>query len=91
MDEPSTDNRRDTLLHDQRRARRPNKPGRLTRSRGNRVVAGIMGGIAEYVDANPRTVRILFALSLPLSGFITLLGYLLLWLLLPLEKEGGEV
>ena len=85
------DNRRDTLLHDQRRARRPNKPGRLTRSRDNRVVAGVMGGIAEYVDANPRTVRILFALSLPLSGFITLLGYLLLWLLLPLEKEGGEV
>ena len=82
------DNRRDTLLHDQRRARRPNKPGRLTRSRDNRVVAGVIGGIAEYVDANPRTVRILFALSLPLSGFITLLGYLLLWLLLPLEREG---
>ena len=83
-------NRRDTLLHDQRRARRPNKPGRLTRSRDNRVVAGVMGGIAEYVDANPRTVRILFALSLPLSGFITLLGYLLLWLLLPLEKASND-
>ena len=84
------DNRRDTLLHDQRRARRPNKPGRLMRSRDNRVAAGVMGGIAEYVDANPRTVRILFALSLPLSGFITLLGYLLLWPLLPLEKASSE-
>ena len=86
MDEPDINQRRDTLLHDQRRARRPNKPGRLTRSREDKLVAGIMGGIAKYVDANPRTVRILFALSLPLSGFITLLGYLILWPLLPLEK-----
>ena len=84
------DERKDTLLHDQRRARRPNKPGRLTRSRDDQVVAGIMGGIAVYVDANPRILRILFALSLPLSGFITLLGYLILWPLIPLEKENSE-
>ena len=89
MDEPNTETRRDTLLHDQRRARRPNKPGRLTRSRDDTIVAGIMGGIAEYVDANPRTLRILFALSLPLSGFITLLGYLILWPLIPLEKNSN--
>ena len=85
------DERKDTLLHDQRRARRPNKPGRLTRSKDDKAVAGIMGGIAEYVDANPRTLRILFALSLPLSGFITLLGYLILWPLIPLEKEDREI
>ena len=84
------DERQDTLLHDQRRARRPNKPGRLVRSLDDKLVAGIMGGIAEYVDANPRTLRILFVLSVPLSGFITLLGYLILWSLLPLEKGKGD-
>ena len=90
MNESDMNQRRDTLLHDQRRARRPNKPGRLTRSPNDKLVAGIMGGIAAYIDANPRTVRILFALSLPLSGFITLLGYLILWLLLPLEKGESQ-
>jgi len=79
--------RQDALPHDQRRARRPNTPKRLRRSRANRVVAGVLGGIAEFVDANPRTVRALFVLVTLLSGGIAAIGYLILWLLLPIKPR----
>ena len=73
----------DSLPHDQRRARRPDTTARLTRSRSDRVLTGVLGGIAEYVGANPRTVRVVFAVATFLSGGILVVGYLLLWWLLP--------
>ena len=73
----------DSLPHNQRRARRPHTTTRLTRSRSDRVFTGVLGGTAEYVGANPRTVRIVFALATLLSGGILVIGYLLLWWLLP--------
>lgn len=73
----------DSLPHDQRRARRPDTTRKLTRSRNDRALTGVLGGIAAYVGANPKTVRLLFALSTLLSGGILAVGYLLLWWLLP--------
>lgn len=73
----------DALPHDQRRARRPNTTGVLRRSRRDRKIAGIVGGVAEYIGANPRWVRLAFALATFFSGGILLIGYLLLWWLLP--------
>lgn len=73
----------DGLLHDQRRARRPNTTVPLQRSRTQRVLAGVCGGIAEYVDAAPATVRAVFLVTLVPSIGVTGLGYLLLWWLLP--------
>lgn len=74
---------RDGLPHTQRRARRPNTTATLRRSRSDRVLAGVCGGIAAYVDARPNLVRVLFAVSLLPSIGVTGLGYLLLWWLLP--------
>ncbi len=73
----------DTLPHDERRARRPPTERTLRRSRENRVIAGILGGIAEFVGANPKTVRVVFAVATFFSGGLLGIGYLLLWLLLP--------
>jgi len=73
----------DSLPHDQRRARRPDTTRRLTRSRHNRIFTGVLGGIAEYVGASPKTVRVIFSLATVLSGGILAVGYLLLWWLLP--------
>jgi phage shock protein PspC (stress-responsive transcriptional regulator) len=75
----------DTLLHDQRRARRPGKGGALRRARAGRRIGGVAAGIAAFVGADARLVRALWLVSLPLSLGITLFGYLLLWLLLPQE------
>ncbi len=73
----------DGLLHDQRRARRPNTATRLRRSDSQRLIGGVCGGIAAYVDAAPSVIRAVFVLSLVPSIGVTGLAYLLLWWLLP--------
>ncbi|NLG08485.1 MAG: PspC domain-containing protein [Deinococcales bacterium] len=78
----------DALRHDQRRARRPQTDRRLARSRTDRKVAGVCGGIAAFVGTSSGTVRLLYALTVPLSIGITAAGYLLLWLLIPADAAG---
>lgn len=81
--------RPDGLTHDQRRARRPATDKPLRRSREHRLIGGVCGGIAEFVNADPRTVRLVYLLSaLPSLGF-TLVGYFLLWLLIPGAPAGS--
>lgn len=81
-----TEPRHDPLLHDQRRSRRPAGASRsLQRSRTDRRIAGVAGGVAAFTGADPRRVRLVFALTVPLSLGITVPGYLLLWALLPVE------
>ncbi len=76
----------DSLPHDQRRARRPHTDARLRRSRSDRALTGVLGGIAEYIGANPRTVRIAFSAAAFFSGGILVVAYLLLWGLVPKEN-----
>ncbi len=79
------DDSTDRLPHDQRRARRPKTEKKLRRSRSNRVLAGLFGGIADFVDANPRLVRVIAVIAAVLSLGIVVIGYLILWVLVPLE------
>ena len=56
---------------------------KLQRS-SNRVLAGVCGGIAEYLDIDPTVVRVLYAvLSLFSAAFPGLILYLVLMLLIP--------
>lgn len=57
----------------------------LRRSRDNRMIAGVCGGLAEYFGWQPSIVRLIFVLSCLLPGPQILL-YLLLWLVIPEEK-----
>ena len=45
----------------------------LTRSKTNRMVAGVCAGLADYLNIDPTIVRLLFAL-----GFFTLHGGMLI-------------
>ena len=74
--------------HDQRRARRPTGDARLLRSR-NAILGGVASGVAEFTGSGPVLVRLLWIVSLPVSGGITGIAYLLLWLLLPREAGAG--
>ncbi|OGK98541.1 MAG: stress-responsive transcriptional regulator [Candidatus Rokubacteria bacterium RIFCSPHIGHO2_12_FULL_73_22] len=56
----------------------------LQRSRTNRKIAGVCGGIAEWLGWDPTVVRILYVLVSILSvAFPGILVYLLLWLIMP--------
>jgi phage shock protein C len=59
---------------------------RITRSRNDRMLAGVAGGLAAYFNIDPLFVRLGFALLAFLNGTGIML-YLLLWLLLPNEDS----
>lgn len=55
----------------------------LRRSRTNRVVAGVCGGLGEYFGIDPVIIRFIFILLLLPGGAPGLLPYLILWLVMP--------
>ena len=60
----------------------------LYRSREERMLAGVCGGLGNYFAVDPTLVRVLFVLfGLVVGGGI--LAYLILWILIPLEPEAG--
>ena len=63
-----------------------NAPRKLSRSPNDRILAGVMGGIARRFGWNSTLVRILFViLSVASAAFPGILVYLILWLLIPEE------
>ena len=61
---------------------------RLMRSPSDSKVAGVCGGLAEYLDTDPGIVRILWALSTIVSGvFFGVLVYIVAWVILPLSPR----
>jgi phage shock protein PspC (stress-responsive transcriptional regulator) len=68
---------------------RPDRP-RLRRSRHERVLFGVCGGLAEYFGWDPTVVRVGLALVtlFPPTSLVGLLGYVVLGVLLP--EEGSE-
>ena len=58
----------------------------LRRSRRNRMVGGVVGGLAEYIGMDPALARVLYVLiSLFSAAFPGILIYLILWVILPEE------
>ena len=57
----------------------------LRRSRRHRIVAGVCGGLAEWLGWRPTVVRVLFALVGALPFLSGILVYLVLWLVVPQE------
>ncbi len=55
---------------------------RLYRSRKERMIAGVCGGLADYLSVDPTVVRLLFVLALFLGGPGGLV-YLILWIVVP--------
>ncbi len=58
---------------------------RLFRSRENRVIAGVAGGLAEYFAVDVVIVRIIFVVA-AFAGGSGVLAYILAWLVVP-EKD----
>lgn len=57
---------------------------RFTRSRRDRMIAGVMGGIARRLGWDANLLRIVFVLVSVLSAaFPGIVVYLILWLLMP--------
>ncbi len=57
---------------------------RLYRSRSDRMIWGVCGGLAKYFDIDPTIVRIIAVLSVLVSG-VGILAYIILTIVIPLE------
>jgi len=56
----------------------------LRRSRRHRMIAGVCGGLAEWLGWDPTLVRVLYVVGSILSvAFPGLLVYVVLWLVMP--------
>jgi phage shock protein C len=61
---------------------------RLTRSRTDRMIGGVAGGIARYFNIDPVIVRLVMVLSV-FAGGVTPLIYLVLWAIMPEEQPSS--
>jgi phage shock protein C len=61
---------------------------RLYRSRSDRMLAGVAGGVAERFELDPSLVRVGWAILVILSGGIFLLIYIVMAIVVPEEPRG---
>lgn len=58
----------------------------IARSRTDRVVAGVIGGLADHLDWSATSLRIIYvAISILSAAFPGLIVYIVLWFLMPNE------
>ncbi len=62
----------------------PNQPKRLQRSRTNKVIAGVCGGIGEYFNVDATIVRVIAVVTV-LAWGAGLFAYIVMMLIMPLE------
>ncbi len=60
----------------------------LRRSRSDRILGGVCGGIAHYFGVDPLLIRLIFIVAAIAMGSGLLL-YVLLWVLVPEETAVG--
>lgn len=62
---------------------------KLYRSRTDRWIGGVCGGIGEYFDIDPLLIRLAFIVALLIWG-AGILIYLIMWIVVPIQKENWE-
>jgi phage shock protein C len=60
---------------------------KLRRSRSNRWIGGVCGGLGEFFGLSAFWFRLLFFILLLPGGLPGVLPYLILWLIIPSEKR----
>jgi phage shock protein PspC (stress-responsive transcriptional regulator) len=56
----------------------------LYRSRQHKLIAGVCGGIADWLGWDPTLVRVLYVIvSIASVGFPRIIAYIILWMVMP--------
>jgi phage shock protein PspC (stress-responsive transcriptional regulator) len=63
----------------------------LTRSRDDRWIAGVCGGIADYTGVDATVVRLVLVVCTILGAGSLIVGYLVAWLLMPQRDRYATV
>lgn len=62
----------------------------MRRSRDDRVIGGVCGGLGRYLGVDPVLLRIALVI-LAIAGGGGILIYLVAWVLIPVEREGEDL
>jgi phage shock protein C len=60
---------------------------RIYRSRRERMLAGVAGGLGDYMDLDPTIVRLLWVVAFAATGPLALLVYFVCAMIIPREPE----
>jgi phage shock protein PspC (stress-responsive transcriptional regulator) len=63
---------------------------RLHRSRDERILVGVAGGVAEALNVDPSLVRVLWVILTPLTGGLALLVYVVMAFIVPDEPADSD-
>ncbi|MGI5992174.1 MAG: PspC domain-containing protein [Methanosarcina sp.] len=58
---------------------------KLYRSKKNRIIAGVCGGIGEHFNIDPTLVRLLWLLISVMSAGSGVVAYVIAWIIIPEE------
>ncbi|MBU2603062.1 MAG: PspC domain-containing protein [Actinobacteria bacterium] len=61
---------------------------KLFRSRDEKMLGGVCGGLAVYLDLDVTLIRVLWVLATLLGGS-GLIAYLVLWIIIPRQPTAG--
>jgi len=60
---------------------------RLYRSRKEKIIGGVCGGLGEFLDVDPTIIRLLWAIITILSIGAGIVAYLVAWIIIPERKK----
>jgi len=63
------------------------KTKKLYRSRKERIIGGVCGGLGEFLDVDPTLIRLLWAVITVLSIGAGIVAYLVAWIIIPERKN----
>jgi len=61
----------------------------LYRSNSERMIAGVAGGLGEYLNIDPTIIRLVFVATALLGG-PGLIVYLIMWIIVPEEPQAKD-
>jgi phage shock protein C len=61
----------------------------LRRTTDDKIIAGVCGGLGRYFGVDPVLMRVIFAVTVVLTGGLALLAYPVLWFLMPEEPTAA--
>jgi phage shock protein C len=64
---------------------------RLYRSRKDRIVGGVCGGLGEHIDVDPSIIRLVWVIVTLVSLGIGIIVYLIAWIIIPESPDESAV
>ena len=61
----------------------------LRRLRRDRMIAGVLAGVARHWALDVSLLRVVYAIATIFTAFFGVIVYLMCWIVIPEEPEGG--